>query len=394
MTDRSDGPVRVLIAAGGTAGHIEPALAVADALLEIRPDTEITVLGSERGLEKTLVPDRGYRLVTVPAVPLPRKPGPDLLMLPARLVRATRAARAVLAAERSDVVMGSGGYAALPAYLAARRRVPIVVHEANARAGLANKIGARYAQTVAAAVAGSGLKGAVVVGNPVRRSISGLDREAVRDEARAFFGLAQGAPTVLVTGGSQGARRINTAIRACAADFGRAGIGVLHHTGRNNPVEPVPVGSEGGRPTPPYVLRPYIDRMDLAYAAADLLVARAGAMTVAEATAVGLPAVYVPLPHGNGEQRLNAAGRLDAGAAVLIDDAEFTPDAVRREVVGLLADTGRLAAMRRAARGGAAGRPDLELARLVFRAAGVGAAAGDAPAGDRTAGDAAGEGLR
>jgi UDP-N-acetylglucosamine--N-acetylmuramyl-(pentapeptide) pyrophosphoryl-undecaprenol N-acetylglucosamine transferase len=353
-----------MIAAGGTAGPIEPALAVADALREIDPDVRITVLGSERGLETTLVPERGYPLVTAPAVPLPRKPGPDLLRLPFRLRSAVRAARQALRDQRTDVVIGFGGYAALPAYLAARRRIPIVVHEANARAGLANKVGARFAVAVAAAVPDSGLKHATVTGNPVRRSISALDRAGRRAQAREFFGLAPSAPTVLVTGGSQGAQRINESVRACATDFAAAGIGVLHHHGRKNTVEPVHP-SDG----PPYVLTPYIERMDLAYAAADLLVARAGAMTVAEATAVGLPAVYVPLPHGNGEQRLNASSQAAAGAAVVIDNAEFTPDRVRADVIGLLTDPGRFEPMRTAATGGAHDRADLAVARMVLAAA-------------------------
>jgi UDP-N-acetylglucosamine--N-acetylmuramyl-(pentapeptide) pyrophosphoryl-undecaprenol N-acetylglucosamine transferase len=374
----------VLIATGGTAGHIEPALAVADALRELDPDVQIVVLGSERGLESTLVPERGYELVTVPAVPLPRKPNLDLVRLPLRLRRAVRAARTVLRGRTIDVVAGFGGYAALPAYLAARNRIPIVVHEANARAGLANKVGARYAVQLAAAVPGSGLARATVVGNPVRRSISQLDRASRRGEARAFFGLPADGPVVLVTGGSQGAQQINIAVRACAADFAAAGIAVLHHHGRSNAVEPVARAAGD----PPYVLTGYIDRMDLAYAAADLLVARSGAMTVAEATAVGLPAVYVPLPHGNGEQRLNATARIDAGAAIAIDNADFTPDAVRRDVIGLIGDRARFETLRAAAAGGTRSRPDLDVARMVLAAAGRPVAvrptaAGPTPAADQ-----------
>ncbi len=355
-------PVRsVLIAGGGTAGHIEPALAVADALAELDPGLLITMLGTERGLEQTLVPQRGYPLELVPATPLPRKPSLDLLRLPGRLRAAIAATRAVMKRENVDVVVGFGGYVALPAYLAARRRVPIMVHEANARAGLANRIGARFATTVATAVPGSGLRHAQVVGIPVRRSISTLDRAGLRAQAREFFGLDPAALTVLVTGGSQGARRINEAVRGAAADFAAAGIGVLHHHGRKNTVEPVDS-------SPAYVRVGYIDRMDLAYAAADLLVARSGAMTVAEAGAVGLPAVYVPLPHGNGEQRLNAAAQLAAGAALVIDDADFTSDRVRSGVIGLLADPARFAAMQAAAAGGTPERVDLRLARMALAA--------------------------
>jgi len=351
----------VLIATGGTAGHIEPALAVADALVEMAPATGILVMGSPRGLETSLVPARGYELVTVPAVPLPRKPNMDLVKLPWRLVGAVRAARRVLRERHIDVVVGFGGYASLPGYLAARRRIPVVVHEANARAGIANKIGARYAVAVAAAVTGSGLVGAVVTGNPVRRSISELHRAELRGEARRHFGLDPDAPTVLVTGGSQGAQRINTAVRACAEDFAAAGIGVLHHHGRKNVLEPTDQ-------RPPYVLTPYIERMDLAYAAADLVVARAGAMTVAELGAVGLPAVYVPLPHGNGEQRLNAAQALASGAAIAVDDADFDAGAVRSSVIGLIGDGQRFSAMRAAAAVTVATRADRIVAQIVLSA--------------------------
>lgn len=366
-------PLRVLIATGGTAGHIEPALAVADALTELRPGTEIVVMGTPRGMESTLVPARGYELVTVPAVPLPRRINKDAFTLPFRLRRAVKAARAIIEERRIDVVCGFGGYASLPAYLAARRRVPIVVHEANARAGLANKVGARYAVSVAAAVATSGIKGAVVTGNPVRRAIATLDRAALRSEARASFGLDALAPVVLVTGGSQGSQRINGAVRSCAEEFAAAGIGVLHHHGRKNTVEPVDS-------RPPYVTTPYIEHMDLAYAAADLIVARSGAMTVAEVAAVGLPAVYVPLPHGNGEQRLNAAAQVAVGAALVIDDASFDAAAVRREVIGLLTGDGKFAdpsnprfsAMAAAAADTVASRADVAVAEMVL-AAGEGA---------------------
>lgn len=351
----------IVVATGGTAGHIEPALAVADALTERDPRCRIIVMGTDRGLETEIVPARGYELVLVPAVPLPRRITPGLVTLPWRLWRARAAARKVFRERHVSAVVGFGGYASLPAYLAAGRHIPIIVHEANARAGLANKIGARRAVSVAAAVAGSGLAHATVTGNPVRHRISSLDRAALRDEARAFWGLAADAPTVLVTGGSQGAERINTAVRDCAADFAAAGIGVLHHYGRKNVVAPV-------HQTPAYVLTDYIDRMDLAYAAADLVVARAGAMTVAEVAAVGLPAVFVPLPHGNGEQRLNAADRIAAGAGLEVRDEDFTSEAVRRDVIGLITDADRFDALRRAAADTVHTRADVVIADMVLAA--------------------------
>lgn len=354
----------VVIAGGGTAGHIEPALALADALGRAVPGARITALGTARGLETTLVPERGYPLELIPPVPLPRRPSADLLRLPWRVGAAVRRVREVLSAVDADVVVGFGGYVALPAYLAARGRVPIVVHEANARAGLANKVGARFAERVLAAVPGSGLPGADVIGIPLRQAISSLDRAGLRARAREHFGLDPQAPTLLVTGGSQGARTLNIAVSGAAAALGAAGIGVLHAYGRRNAVQ---VESVAG--APPYVAVPYLERMDLALAAADLAICRAGAMTVAELSAVGLPAVYVPLPHGNGEQGLNARPLAEAGGAVLVDDAELNPGKVVEVVVAILTDSQRLAAMSTAAR--VAGHPEADdvLAKIVLEIA-------------------------
>ncbi len=172
-------PLSVVVAGGGSAGHIEPALALADAVRRLVPDARITALGTERGLDTTLIPARGYDLEIIPPVPLPRRPSADLLRLPGRVSRAVRRVREVLADVDADVVVGFGGYVALPAYLGARGRVPIVVHEANARAGLANKVGARFAARVVAAVPGSGLAGAQVLGIPLRRAVTALDRPAL-----------------------------------------------------------------------------------------------------------------------------------------------------------------------------------------------------------------------
>lgn len=344
-----DAPLSVVLAGGGTAGHVEPAMAVADALTTLNPNVVITALGTARGLETRLVPDRGYRLELITPVPLPRKLNADLIRLPVRVRRAVREARAVLDQVDADVVIGFGGYVALPAYLAAgglrRRRVPVVIHEANARAGLANRIGARRAARVLSAVGDCGLPGAEVVGVPVRAAITGLDRAALRSAARAEFGFADDARVLLVFGGSQGARSINQAVAAAAEKLAAAGVSVLHvHGPKNTLVLPQPAVGD-----PPYLAVPYLDRMDLAYAAADLAVCRSGAMTVAEVSAVGLPAVYVPLPIGNGEQRLNALPVINAGGGLLVDDAELTPDFVAGAVIDLLTDAPRLAAMTAAA---------------------------------------------
>ena len=348
--------VSVVLAGGGTAGHVEPALAVADALRTLHPGVRITALGTERGLETRLVPDRGYDLELVTPVPLPRRINADLFRLPLRVRTSVRQTRAVLDRVGADVIVGFGGYVAVPAYLAARgrrpdgHRVPVVVHEANAHAGLANRLGARIATRVLAAVPDSGLAHAEVVGMPLRASITGLDRRALRAQARAHFGFADDAVVLLVFGGSQGAVSINRAVSAAAADLAAAGISVLHAHGPKNTLElPAPRPGDPAPGDPIYVAVPYLSRMDLAYAAADLAICRSGAMTVAEVSAVGLPAVYVPLPIGNGEQRLNALPVVDAGGGLIVDDAELTPGYVSTEVVRLITDRPRLAAMTDAA---------------------------------------------
>ena len=362
-------PLSVVVAGGGTAGHIEPALAVADALRELDGTVRITALGTARGLETTLVPARGYRLALIPPVPLPRKPTLDLVRLPAKVLKSVRETRAVFADVEADVLVGFGGYVALPAYLAARRvfgrsrAIPVVVHEANASAGIANKVGARLATRVLAAVSGSGVRArghedAEIVGLPVRPTITGLDRAASRAEARRHFGLPDEGPVLLVFGGSQGARSLNEAVSGAAATLAAAGVSVLHAHGPKNSVD---VSTD--EPNAPYVAVPYLNRMDLAYAAADLAICRSGAMTVAEVSATGLPAVYVPLPHGNGEQELNARPVVDAGGGILVADANLTSRYVGTDVVDLITDVDRLKQMS----AGAAGAGHRDAATAVAR---------------------------
>ena len=331
-----------LLAGGGTAGHVNPLLAVADGLREREPDAEILVLGTAEGLEARLVPARGYELLIVEKVPFPRRPNGAALRFPVRFSRAVKRVRGYIRDRGVDVVLGVGGYASTPAYVAARReRVPFVVHEANARPGLANILGARRAHGVGITFPGTPLKRGEVVGMPLRPEIAGLDRAALRAEAAAEFGLDAGRPVLLVFGGSLGALHINDAIAGSWRDVLAAGWQLLHVTGeRSEHEDPRAAG---------YAVRRYVDRMDLAFALADVVLARAGASTVSEISALGIPAIYVPYAVGNGEQRLNAASSVDAGAAILIDDAEMTAEAVRDRVLPLLADDERVAAMAAAA---------------------------------------------
>jgi UDP-N-acetylglucosamine--N-acetylmuramyl-(pentapeptide) pyrophosphoryl-undecaprenol N-acetylglucosamine transferase len=355
----------VVIAGGGTGGHIEPALALADALRRADPDIAITCLGTERGLETTLVPKRGYDLALIPPVPLPRSLSADLLSVPGRMAGAVSAAARILDEVGADVLAGFGGYVSTPGYLAARRRgVPIVVHEANCRPGLANRIGARLTTRVFTGQPGVRLAHAQYIGIPIRREISGLDRLAVSDQARAHFGLRPDLPVLLVTGGSQGARSLNRAVLDAGPALRSAGLQVLHIVGPRSEPAAVPAGDV------PYVVLPFLDRMDLGYAAADFALCRAGAMTCAELTAVGLPAAYVPLPHGNGEQRLNAVPIERAGGGLIVADAELTPGWIIDSLLPVLLDAELVAAMSKAAAGTGNRDADRHLAQAVLDTAG------------------------
>jgi UDP-N-acetylglucosamine--N-acetylmuramyl-(pentapeptide) pyrophosphoryl-undecaprenol N-acetylglucosamine transferase len=360
--------MRVLLAGGGSAGHIEPALALADALRRIDPDTEVTCLGTERGLETRLIPLRGYPLELIPAVPMPRSVTPRLLTVPGRLAGAVNAAAEVLDRIRAEVLVGFGGYVATPAYLAARRRnVPIVVHEANPRPGLANRIGARFTTHVFTGHPDTQIRNGKYLGIPIRREIADLDRLAIGDKARAHFGLRADLPVLLVTGGSQGARSLNTAVFGAAGWLKEASVQVLHIIGPRNGAE-APVTEKGAAEAGqvPYVATPYIDRMDLAYAAADFALCRAGAMTCAELTAVGLPAAYVPLPIGNGEQRLNAVPIVRRGGGMLVSDADLTPEWIRDTLLPVLVNIDQVADMSEAAASLGRGDADRWLAEAVI----------------------------
>jgi UDP-N-acetylglucosamine--N-acetylmuramyl-(pentapeptide) pyrophosphoryl-undecaprenol N-acetylglucosamine transferase len=363
--------MRVLLAGGGTAGHTSPLLATADAIRRLAPDlgveAEITCLGTPRGLENRVVPEAGYPLELIPPVPLPRRPSADLVKVPARLRAAVKQTLAVLDRVRPDVVVGYGGYVSMPAYLAARRRkLPLVVHEQNAVPGLANRFGARVAQRVAVSFPDTPLRGAEYIGLPIRPMISGLDRARLRGEARAFFGLDPDRPTLLVTGGSQGARRLNQAVSGAAGALASSGVQVLHVVGPQGEASP----DTGADPSDvPYVVVNFVDRMDLAYAAADLVVCRAGASSVTEAAAVGLPAVFVPLPIGNGEQEHNARPVVDAGGGILVADADLTTEWVVGTIPHLANDPAKLTSMGTAAAALIPRDADERLARIVFETA-------------------------
>jgi UDP-N-acetylglucosamine--N-acetylmuramyl-(pentapeptide) pyrophosphoryl-undecaprenol N-acetylglucosamine transferase len=351
------GGLSVVLAGGGSTGHVAPLLALADCLRRRDPTTGVTVLGTAEGVEARLVPDAGYPFAVVPRVPLPRRPSADLGRLPWRLRSAIAAAGRAMRESQAQAVVGFGGYVSTPAYLAARRLgLPIVVHEQNARPGLANRLGARFTPYVAVTFPGTPLRGARVLGMPLRRQITTLDRGSLRAQALVTFGLEPGRTTLLVFGGSLGAQRLNVTFGESREVLAEAGVQVLHVTGRGKTVDGLDEARARGSASPSaaagspaYVAVEYVDRMDLAYAAADTVVCRAGAGTVCELTTVGLPAAYVPLPIGNGEQRLNAEPVVEAGGGILVDDPLCTPQWVRETLVPLLLDASELAAMGKAA---------------------------------------------
>jgi UDP-N-acetylglucosamine--N-acetylmuramyl-(pentapeptide) pyrophosphoryl-undecaprenol N-acetylglucosamine transferase len=264
-------------------------------------------------------------------VPLPRRVNKDLFTLPGRLRSAINQTKTAISG--CDVLIGFGGYVAMPAYFAARSlKIPIIVHEANAKAGLANRIGARYAARVLETVSGSIQKG-TRVGLPLRSTIVEFDKSVARKDGLEFWKLSPDRPTLLVFGGSQGARSLNKVIANSAKELTEIGWQILHSVGSANTDF---LTDEN----PYYRTVDYIHNMAWAYGVADAAVARAGAMSVAELTATGVPTIYVPLPIGNGEQRLNALPVVDAGGAAICADAEFNGEFLVRqlaewELVGL-----------------------------------------------------------
>ena len=368
----TQGAPHIVLAGGGTAGHVNPLLAVAGAIRELEPAAQVTVIGTAVGLEKDLVPQAGYELDTIEKVPFPRRPNAYLLQFPAKWKRETAKVRTILESRHADVVAGFGGYASAPVYATAHKMdIPIAIHEQNARAGMANKLGARWADFIGTVYDETGLKprkGAALerVGLPLRPAIAALsqrlevDREGVRKESAAELGIDPNRPVVVVTGGSLGAQSLNRAIASSAADL-LAHAQIIHLTGRGKSDEVRSMVSKSVKADVltgigpdsagqgDYHVAEYLERIDLAFACADLVICRAGAGSVSELAALGLPAIYVPLPIGNGEQRFNAEPVVNAGGGLLVADKDLTPARVHDDVPGMLADHEMLAELGRKA---------------------------------------------
>lgn len=344
-----------VVAGGGTAGHVLPAVAAASALVERGHERgEIHFVGSARGIENRLVPAAGFEVTLLPGRGIARRLTLANVGAVAGLLRALARAFRLTRRLQPRVVLSVGGYASVPCALsAAVLRVPLVVHEQNAVPGLANRLAARFASSCAVSYEGTALRRAVVTGNPVRPEVLAVDRSpAGRAAARAELGLPPEAVVVAVFGGSLGARRINRAtVGLVEAWADRAGVAVRHAVGSRDWAElagQLPEPAPGGLV---YQAVEYEERMPLLYAAADVVVGRAGGTTVAELAAVGLPSVLVPLPIApNDHQTANARALVGAGAAVLVPDGELTPERLAAELEPLVADAGRRTAMGEASR--------------------------------------------
>lgn len=347
---------------GGTAGHITPLIAVYEELSERSSDAEFLVIGTEGGRERELLPDELRNIVSVPKLPFPRRISGYALRFIPRWLSTVFRVRRELRAHRVTVVVGFGGYTAAPVYVAAwLAGIPLVVHEANALPGMANSLASRLTKDVAVCFPGTPLKHARVVGMPLRRAV--LEARSVKpSDAKKHFGLATRKPVLLVTGGSTGAQSINRAVEQARDELVASGWQVIHLVGRDNPIP---------QDNPPHFHSiGYTDRMDLALAAADLVVSRAGAATVSELAVMGKPAVFVPYHVGNGEQEKNAAHAVAVGAAILVSNADFTPQWVKTQLVALMNDSARLETMSRAMAGVAILDGASQVATMALDAAG------------------------
>ncbi|MDZ7373884.1 MAG: undecaprenyldiphospho-muramoylpentapeptide beta-N-acetylglucosaminyltransferase [candidate division KSB1 bacterium] len=349
-----DGTLRVVIAGGGTGGHLFPALAIAEALRRLNPAVEIVFCGSDRGIERERVPASGFPLVTFPVRGLGRKGAfwkNGVVIL--GFLRALAAAIGWLRSFRPRIVLGTGGYSSAPAVVGAILcRVPVVLQEQNCRPGLVTRLLSRWACEVYVSFEESPRflarpKRAVVVGNPVRPGIQRIPKEA----ARASFGFDPQRPVVLVFGGSQGARRINEVLLAGLPGLLERteavflwGTGPTHFQNVKERLAQIPQAA--GR----VLAMPFIEDMARAYSACELAVCRAGATTLAELTALGVPSLLVPYPYAaEDHQALNARALAARGAAVVIPEKDLTGERLAGTIEELLSRPDRLQAMARAA---------------------------------------------
>ena len=327
--------MKIIFAGGGTAGHVEPALAVARLWRERNPEDSLLFLGTSKGLENQLVPAANFELKQIPKVVMPRKFSLSVISAPFAFSKAFLAARQVI--KGADLLIGFGGYVSAPAYLAAKSlHIPFVVHEANAKPGFANRLGARLSPSVAVAqaVEDGALSSALVTGIPLRSDVatalsnSAGDWAKARANAKSSLGFSPTAPLVFAFFGSQGSVALNAVIEKSLPSLLANGGQLLHAVGKLNPL---PKSQERYKSTS------YIEDMATAYLAADLIISRSGAISCSEINALGRYALFIPLPIGNGEQRFNANHVISQGRGEVIDQEQFSPSWVSINLNRLLA---------------------------------------------------------
>ncbi|WP_316247994.1 undecaprenyldiphospho-muramoylpentapeptide beta-N-acetylglucosaminyltransferase [Hymenobacter sp. BT491] len=333
-------PYRVIISGGGTGGHIFPAVAIANELRRRQPEAEILFVGANGRMEMTRVPEAGYKIVGLDISGLQRRLTPQNLMFPLRVLRSVRKAGKLIEQFQPDAVVGVGGYASAPVLLAATSRaIPALIQEQNSYAGLVNKLLARRVDRICVAYEGMEKffpkEKLVLTGNPVRTEIASGSRE----EALKFFDLSPQKKTLLVIGGSLGARTLNQATAAALPRLREAGIQLLWQTGKLY----YPEAAEQAAPFAADNIKAleFVQRMDLAYAAADVVVSRAGALSVSELCLTGKPSILVPSPNvAEDHQTKNAMALVKRDAALLVSDAD-APAKLYDEALRLLADPNR-----------------------------------------------------
>ena len=334
--------MKIIFTGGGTGGHIYPALAVAEEIMNKKPQSKILFIGGTRNIESKIIGNAGFAMKTIKITGFPRKITPQIFTFAWNLGLSIINSMRIIRGFKPSVIMGTGGYVSGPPIIAAwTMGIPVVLQEQNSYPGITTKKLARFAKIVflgfqdATGYFGKNAK-TFVTGNPVRNNI----RSGTRDKASTAFGLDPGLKTVLAFGGSQGAHAINCVLSEIVEDLAELEIQVIWQTGNNEyEVWRRFDGYSGGK----IKVVPYIDTMSNAYAASDLVVCRAGAMTIAEITACGLPGIFIPLPGAaENHQEFNARSLVNSGAASMILEQELTPGTLRREIIGIITSDERL----------------------------------------------------
>jgi undecaprenyldiphospho-muramoylpentapeptide beta-N-acetylglucosaminyltransferase len=330
-----------LLAGGGTAGHINPMLSLADYIRKVEPNSNVYCVGTKSGLETTLVPKAGYKLLKIPKTPLTRSISPKNLILVFKLIWAIIKVGHYIRSYKIDKIIGFGGYVSIPVYLYCRiTGRKYTINEQNAKPGLANRIGAKWAKSVTTVFSNSSLLNAVQVGLPLRASIVELANAPgsrigeIRNEVFAKYGFDPKLPLVFITGGSSGAENLNINFSNNIDLFLDNNIQVLLQAGKNKLVENSKI-----------IQTEYVDEMEKHLVAVDLVVSRSGAGMVNEIAALKKPSVLIPLDYGNGEQELNSKLIIDAGGGVLIKNSELGREQIEEKIIPLVSNTKNLEQM-------------------------------------------------